>query len=65
MTVGILAFGAYIPRLRLQRRTIADANAWFNAALKGRRDDTSQGRIRPDRAAAIFYLQPADSGMPY
>lgn len=34
MTVGILAFGAYIPRLRLQRRAIAEANAWFNAALK-------------------------------
>jgi len=35
MMVGILAFGAYIPRLRLQRGTIAEANAWFNAALKG------------------------------
>jgi 3-hydroxy-3-methylglutaryl CoA synthase len=35
MTSGILAFGAYIPRLRLARRTIAEANAWFNPALKG------------------------------
>ena len=34
MTVGILSFGAYIPRLRLARRAIADANAWFNAALR-------------------------------
>jgi hydroxymethylglutaryl-CoA synthase len=34
MPVGILAFGAYIPRLRLQRRAIAEANGWFNAALK-------------------------------
>jgi len=33
MTTGILAFGAYIPRLRLQRRAIAEANAWFNPAL--------------------------------
>jgi 3-hydroxy-3-methylglutaryl CoA synthase len=33
MTAGILAFGAYIPRLRLARRAIADANAWFNPAL--------------------------------
>jgi len=33
MTVGILAFGAYIPRLRLSRRAIAEANAWFNPAL--------------------------------
>ena len=35
MTVGILAFGAYIPRLRLQRQAIAAANSWFNPALKG------------------------------
>jgi 3-hydroxy-3-methylglutaryl CoA synthase len=35
MTVGIHAFGAYIPRLRLQRGAIAEANAWFNPALKG------------------------------
>jgi 3-hydroxy-3-methylglutaryl CoA synthase len=33
MTTGILAFGAYIPRLRLARRAIAEANAWFNPAL--------------------------------
>jgi len=26
MTTGILAFGAYIPRLRLQRRAIAEAS---------------------------------------
>ncbi len=35
MTKGILSFGAYLPRLRLQRKAIADANGWFNAALKG------------------------------
>ena len=35
MTYGILAFGAYVPRLRLQRKAIADAHGWFNAALKG------------------------------
>jgi hydroxymethylglutaryl-CoA synthase len=33
-TIGILAFGAYIPRLRLQRSVVASANAWFNPALK-------------------------------
>ncbi len=33
--VGILAFGAYLPRLRLSRKAVADANAWFNPALKG------------------------------
>jgi 3-hydroxy-3-methylglutaryl CoA synthase len=31
---GILAYGAYIPRRRLSRKTIADAIAWVNPALK-------------------------------
>jgi 3-hydroxy-3-methylglutaryl CoA synthase len=35
MTAGILAIGAYIPRLRLARKAIADANAWLNPALRG------------------------------
>ena len=33
--VGILAFGAYLPRLRLARKSVAEANAWFNPGLKG------------------------------
>jgi 3-hydroxy-3-methylglutaryl CoA synthase len=33
MTIGILATGAYIPRLRLPRRCIAEANSWINPAL--------------------------------
>ena len=33
MNVGIHAFGGYVPRLRLQRRVIAQANAWLNPAL--------------------------------
>ena len=35
MSAGILAFGGYVPRLRLQRRATAEANAWFNPALMG------------------------------
>jgi len=35
METGILAYGAYIPRRRLARKSVADANAWFNPALKG------------------------------
>ena len=31
---GISAIGAYIPRLRLSRKLMTDANAWFNPALK-------------------------------
>src|SRR5262249_41546310 len=34
-TVGILAYGAYLPRLRLSRKSVADANPWFNPGLKG------------------------------
>lgn len=32
---GIISFGVYIPRLRLQRAAIAQAGAWANPALKG------------------------------
>lgn len=32
--VGIAAFGAYVPRLRLSRQAIVDANAWFDPGLK-------------------------------
>jgi 3-hydroxy-3-methylglutaryl CoA synthase len=32
---GILSFGAYVPRTRLQRKAIAAANGWFNGALRG------------------------------
>jgi hydroxymethylglutaryl-CoA synthase len=34
MDVGIAAFGAYLPRLRLARKAVVEANAWFNPALK-------------------------------
>lgn len=35
MASGILSFGGYVPRTRLNRQSIADANSWFNPALKG------------------------------
>ena len=35
MTIGIIAAGAYIPRLRLARRVIAESNSWLNPALMG------------------------------
>ncbi len=31
---GILAFGAYVPRKRLQRSAVVAANGWFNSGLK-------------------------------
>ena len=38
MDVGILAFGGYIPKARLQRGEIAKAHGWFNPALRGARE---------------------------
>ena len=32
---GITAYGAYLPRRRLQRSAIAAANTWFDASLRG------------------------------
>lgn len=32
--LGITGFGAYLPRARLQRKAIADANAWFDSSLR-------------------------------
>lgn len=31
---GILAFGAYVPRMRLQRSAVAAAHKWFNPGLR-------------------------------
>ena len=33
MTVGIVGYGAYLPRLRLSRRAVTEANAWFAPGL--------------------------------
>jgi 3-hydroxy-3-methylglutaryl CoA synthase len=32
--VGIASFGGYIPRLRLSRKAVVEANGWFNAGLQ-------------------------------
>ena len=32
---GIVACGAYLPRLRLERKAIFEANAWFAPGLRG------------------------------
>jgi 3-hydroxy-3-methylglutaryl CoA synthase len=32
---GILSYGAYLPRRRLQRKSIAEANNWFAPGLRG------------------------------
>lgn len=33
-SLGITGYGAYLPRLRLQREAVAAANAWFDASLQ-------------------------------
>jgi len=33
--IGITAYGAYIPRRRLQRKAVAEANKWFAPGLMG------------------------------
>ena len=33
--IGITAYGAYIPRRRLQRKAVAEANKWFAPGLVG------------------------------
>ena len=35
MAIGVLGFGAYIPRRRLQRKVIAEAHGWFAPGLAG------------------------------
>jgi len=35
-TIGLMAFGGYIPRLRLQRKSITSANAWIAPNLVGK-----------------------------
>ena len=32
---GITAYGGYVPRLRLNRQAVVEANAWFNPGIKG------------------------------
>lgn len=34
--IGIKAYGAYVPRLRLDRKTVAQANAWYAPGLLGK-----------------------------
>lgn len=36
MTIGITGYGVYIPRLRLSRKAVVEANAWFAPNLKGK-----------------------------
>lgn len=41
MTAGITGYGSYIPRLRLSRQAVAQANAWYAPQLAGRKGTRS------------------------
>lgn len=41
MTAGITAYGSYIPRLRLSRQAVAQANAWYAPQFAGRKGTRS------------------------
>jgi hypothetical protein len=34
--LGIIGYGGYVPRLRLSRRVVVDANAWYAPHLAGK-----------------------------
>lgn len=40
MKIGILGYGGYVPRLRLSRKAVVDANAWFAPQFVGKAKGT-------------------------
>jgi hypothetical protein len=38
--LGIIGYGGYVPRLRLSRRVVVDANAWYAPHLAGKAKGT-------------------------
>ena len=76
--IGILSFGAYLPRLRLQRKAIAAANTWFAPGLRGQakgeraiaqlgrgrdHDGGGSGARLPGRASTAAALGAAGAGL--
>ncbi len=45
---GIVSFGAYIPRLRLQRKSVTAANAWFAPNLAGAKGERAMANWDED-----------------
>lgn len=48
MTAGITAYGSYIPRLRLSRQAVAQANAWYAPQFAGRKGTRSMANWDED-----------------
>jgi hydroxymethylglutaryl-CoA synthase len=55
MSVGLLAFGAYLPQSRLQRKSIAAAHGWFEPSLValGRGERTMAGWDEDSNTMAV------------
>ena len=34
--IGIVGYGGYVPRLRLSRRAVVEANAWYAPGLRAK-----------------------------
>lgn len=64
--IGITGYGCYVPRLRLSRRAMVDANAWFAPGLAGKAKGTrslanwDEDSVTMAVAAARDCLGPAD-----
>ncbi|MEM5386650.1 OB-fold domain-containing protein [Paraburkholderia phymatum] len=61
--IGILACGAYVPRLRLQRATVAAAHAWFAPALKAH-DKGERAMANWDEDAITLAVEAARDAAP-
>jgi hydroxymethylglutaryl-CoA synthase len=59
---GIAAYGAWVPRLRLSRRTLAEAVGWMNASLKNARGERSMGNW--DEDALTMAVEAARDALP-
>lgn len=46
--IGITSYGAYVPRLRLQRKAIGAANAWFAPGLAGAKGERAMANWDED-----------------
>ena len=58
MSAGVLAFGAYLPQRRLQRKVIAAAHSWFEPSLAGLGRGGQTGVVGESQIAA----EPDDYG---
>ena len=59
---GIAAYGVWVPRLRLSRRTLAEAVGWLNTAAKNARGERSMGNW--DEDALTMAVEAARDALP-